>query len=105
MWGNGALFQVMLGGFLLHLVMGTVYTYVGGRERVVCLSVCLPACLETHEPYGVPISIDETTYWCIKSIEGPQGDAILPPVRLFRPTDQPYMPPPHHHAFQTGGAR
>ncbi len=28
MWGNGSLYQVMAGGFLLHLVMGTVYTYV-----------------------------------------------------------------------------
>lgn len=28
MWGHGSLHQVMAGGFLLHLVMGTVYTYV-----------------------------------------------------------------------------
>lgn len=27
MWGHGSLRQVMLGGFLLHLVMGTVYTW------------------------------------------------------------------------------
>lgn len=34
MWGHGSLPQVLVGGFLLHLVMGTVYTYVRLMESI-----------------------------------------------------------------------
>lgn len=43
MWGHGSLHQVMAGGFLLHLVMGTVYTWGS-------LTVYVTSYLRQHDP-------------------------------------------------------
>lgn len=52
--GNGSLSQVLLGGWLLHLIMGTVYTYVHVHIRMDGACTCKEGASRINQSINTP---------------------------------------------------